>query len=223
MTDMLISEVNDALRRAKAEKLWKNNRGLIIALVVAIIVGTAGGQIYRTQKNKSDAAFTSVLIAATQDMSSNKPERAIEPLEALVKESKGEQRTIAALWLARANFGANKSDEAVKGLEEIVAKADRGTAWHDAACVWLAGAKNTWPQECDATVKSPLRTTKLELAAADAIIAKDWEKARSLITQLTEASSDLPMQQTRVKQMALLLPPLESAGETTAKTDAKKE
>lgn len=212
MTDMLIAEVNEALRRDKAERFWVDNRKGLFALVIAVIVGTAGGQIYRTWKAEKNAHFSATLVEATQTINGIKPHKAIAPLKALVEKSSGEQRTIAQLWLARAYIQSNDKKRAHDAvLLAILQDAERGTVWYDTACVWAAALAYTFPVECDASVASPLQSTKLELAAADAISKQDWVKARPLVAKLKELSATLPEQRERANQLALLLPPAQDA------------
>lgn len=219
MTDMLIQEVNEAVRRDKAERMWQENRGLLIALVVAIIVGTGGGQVYRNWKNEQNARFTTTLVEATGQINGGDVAKAETALKVLVNDARGEQKAIASLWLARAQLKQGDTKAAEKTLETIIQSGARGSAWHDAACVWHTGIRNEWAAGCDASADSPLRSTKLELATADAIAKGDWMKARSLLAQLKDAAKTLPEQRIRAQQLSLLLPP-ESA---PAETDEAKE
>lgn len=207
MSDLLIQEVNDAVRRASAEKWWQENRGMLIALVVAIIVGTAGGQAYRSHKNKQDNSFTATLVEAAKTINSGDANDAIAPLKALSETAGGEQKSVALLWLARAELKADKKKDAQATLTQIVTTAQKNTVWQDTACVWLAGIAGGWPENCDAMAASPLQATKLELAASDRIAAQDWVAARRLIAALRTASENLPEQHRRSAQLELLLPP----------------
>lgn len=219
MTDMLIQEINEAVRRDKAERMWQENRGLLIALVVAIIVGTGGGQVYRHWKNEQNARFTSTLVEATGQINGGDVDKAETALKALAKDARGEQKTIASLWLARAQLKQGDTKAAGKTLETVIQTGERGSAWHDTACIWQTGIQGEWAKGCDASAASPLRSTKLELATADAIAKSDWVKARSLLAQLKDEAKTLPEQRIRAQQLSLLLPP-ESA---PAEADKAKE
>lgn len=207
MSDLLIQEVSEAVRRDRAEKFWRENRGLLIALVVAVIVGTAGGQVYRNDKNKRDSAFTATLVEATKTINGGDAKEAIAPLRALSEQVHGEQRSVALLWLARAEVKAEKTKDAETTLTQAITSAEKNSVWQDTACVWLAGIKGNWPESCDATAPSPLQATKLELAAADRIAAQDWAAARRLIAKLQKTTENLPEQHRRAVQLELLLPP----------------
>lgn len=207
MSDILIQEVNDAVRRDRAERLWKQNRVTLIALIVAVIVGTAGGQIYRNWKNDRNAVFSAALVNATQAINGDTPKAAIAPLSALVKESHGEQKAIAGLWLARAQIRTGDTTQAEATLTDVIATAGRGSAWQDTACIWQVALIDAWPEGCDASANSPLQAAKLELAAADALAEKDWERARVLLVKLQDLSANLPEQRSRAHQLSLLLPP----------------
>ncbi len=221
MTDILIQEVNDAMRRERAEQAWEKNRGLIIALIVAIIFGTAGGQIYRSMKAERNAAFTNGLVDATESLAAKNYDDAAKTLESLAADAKGEHKAMAQLWLARAYIEGGKQEEAKAPLEDVLKNGTRATVWHDAACVWMTGLTNTFPEQCDASAKSPLQTTKMELAIADAIAKKDWVKARSLYAQLRELASSLPEQRQRVVQLGMLLPPEVADAKDAAQPAAK--
>lgn len=207
MSDLLVQEVTEAVRRDRAEKFWVENRGLLIAVVVAVIVGTAGGQMYRSHKNERNSAFTATLVDATKTINAGDANEAIAPLRALSEKASGEQRSVALLWLARAELKAEKTADAEVTLTQAIQSAEKNSVWQDTACVWLAGTKGTWPEGCDAMAASPLQATKLELAAADRIAAQDWPAARRLIAKLREATENLPEQHRRTAQLELLLPP----------------
>lgn len=207
MSDLLIQEVTEAVRRDRAEKFWVENRALLIALVVAIIAGTAGGQIYRNWKHAKNEQFSSTLVKATASINGGNAQTAIEPLTALVKTSRGEQKAVAGLWLARAQIGSGATKDAQATLSDIVKTAGKNSVWQDTACIWSAGLGEGWPEGCDASAGSPLQALKLELAAADAIGKQEWEQARTLLAKLHELTANLPEQQKRATQLQLLLPP----------------
>lgn len=221
MSDMLIQEVNEALRREKAERFWVDNRGAIIVLIVAIVVGTAGGTMYRNWKNERNAHFSDVLVQAQHALGDSKPDAAIALLDGLVKESAGEQRSIAQLWQARAELEAGKKEAAATTLKTLIQTAEPGSVWLDAACVWQTGVTGSFPNGCDASAESPLRGTKLELAAADALAQKDWVRARSLLASLSGTAAPNSEQASRARQLALLLPPEEAKAQTPAAKKAE--
>lgn len=219
MNDMLIQEVNDALRKERAEQFWVKNRGGLLALVVAVIVGTAGGQIYRSWKQDRNEAFATAIVEVQGQIETGRFAQANLALETLAKDYSGEQQQIARLWLARAQIAEGKAEAAETTLEALIESKGNPTSWKDAACVWHAGLTSTWHKACDALQDSPLQTVKLELAAATAIAKKDWDAARPLVKKLQELSEELPEQRVRAGQLALLLPPVSEPPRAEKKSD----
>jgi hypothetical protein len=178
----------------------------VLIVAVAIIAGTACGQVYRHWKAGQDAAFTAGLVEATGKLEQNNAPQAVALLTPLAEHAKGEHKAMALLWLARAQFAADDSKAAQKTLTQIIASQDEKSIWKQTACIWQAGASGTWPQDCTHADSSPLHSSALELAMADAIQRQDWKNARSLYTQLRTLSADLPEQRSRVLQLGLLIP-----------------
>lgn len=211
MNDSLLREINEDIRRDKARDAWKKNRGMLIALVVAVIVGTAGGQVYRHQKMKNDSGMTSALLEAKQQLEAGKPKEAASLLGKAAAAESGDDRALLQSWQARAELTAGDDAAAEATMTEIIKTAAKDSTWRDLACVWMAGLKGAMPGECTGNGKSALAGVKHEMAAATAIEAGDFDRARAELASLRTMTNATPEQQARAMQLELLLPPQESA------------
>jgi hypothetical protein len=209
--DSLLREINEDIRRDKARDAWNRNRGMLIALVVAIVVGTAGGQVYRTQKAKHDSGMTSALLDAKQELESGKPKEAAALLKQAAAKESGEDRALLQSWQARAELTAGDDAAAEATMADIIKTAAKDSAWRDLACIWTAGLKGAMPEACAGNGQSPLRGVKHEMAAATAMEAGDFDRARAELASLRALPNATPEQQARAMQLELLLPPQESA------------
>jgi hypothetical protein len=209
----LMREINEDIRRDKARDFWKNNKTTLLAVAIAVVVGTGAGQVYHNMQNKRDAEMTAELLEAKQILESGKAKEAADLFEKAAATRKGDRKALLQVWQARAEVTAGDDKAASATLRDIIANGDRKSAWRDVACVWVAGLEGTLPKECASNEPSPLAQMKHELAAADALAAKDWTRARAEIASLRATPGISPEQQARAMQLELLLPPQETAKE----------
>lgn len=209
MNDQLLREINEDIRRDKVRSLWQRNKGALLALAIAVVVGTAGGQVYRSMKTKNDAVDTAGLLAGQELLESGKPAEAAARFKAAAAGARGEHKAMLHTWQARAELTAGNNDAARTTLATVIEEASKTGIWRDLACVWSAGLDGALPASCTTDGASPLLSLKRELAAADAIAASDYARARTEIDALRSASGATPQQQARAMQLELLLPPRE--------------
>lgn len=69
--DSLLREIDEDIRRERYARLWRRFGGYVIAVVVAILVGVAGYQLWQyrveTQRQQASAQFASALAQLTTD------------------------------------------------------------------------------------------------------------------------------------------------------------
>lgn len=207
MVDMLITEVNDALRKDKWQQFFDSHKRTIIWVVAAIIAGTAGGQIYRSMKRERDSAFTAAILHAKRHIETGRAQDAIEQLSAAREKSSGEQKAFVSLWLARAQLADSQKDAAKATLQSMVENGQGKNFWRDSACVWLAGIDGAMPKACAPNSLSDLSLLANEMLIANLLFNSEFEKARSLIREALSSKNITQPQRLRIKQLQLLLPP----------------
>lgn len=207
MVDMLITEVNDALRKDKWQQFFDTHKNTIIWVVAAIIMGTAGGQIYRSIKHDRDSAYTAAILHAQRNMQTGRVKEAITELSAAREKSSGEQKAFISLWLARAQLADKQKDAAKATLQSMVDKEQATSFWRDSACVWLAGMQGALPEPCSLKSLGDLSLLAKEITIANALYNNEFETARGLISEALSSKEITPQQRLRIKQYQLLLPP----------------
>lgn len=212
MVDMLITEVNDALRKDKWQQFFDTHKRTIIWVIAAIILGTAGGQIYRSIKHDRNSAFTAVILHAKRNIEAGNAQNAIEQLSAAREKSSGEQKAFISLWLARAQLADKQKDAAKATLQSMVENGQGKSFWRDSACVWLAGIDGDMPKACAPDSLSDLSLLANEISIANALFNSEFEKARGLIGDALSNKHITAPQRLRIKQLQLLLPPQNKAG-----------
>lgn len=116
---ILEREVEEALQRERLQKFWEKYKFTIIGCVIAIVVGTAGGQLYQNWKkevrlSESDQFESAVLLNHT-----NKKEQAVSVLEDLSRSAHTGYGSLAELKLASIYFEQGKQEEALNTLKSV--------------------------------------------------------------------------------------------------------
>lgn len=218
--DLIMREVNDAIRRDRAKDAWERNKMTLLALAIAVVIGTAGGQLYRSMKDGHNADMTNELLTAQRLLETGKAAEAAAAFGKTAEAQKGEQKALLQIWQARALITAGEEAKAKEVLADIIAHAKKDGTWRDLACVWTAGLGDLLPKECDTNTATPFARMKHELAAADAIAARDYTTARTQLAKL-KGGNVTPEQQARAMQLELLLPPEQAAKADPLKTPAE--
>lgn len=205
MNDSLIREVDEAVRQDKLQRLWREHRGTLLLLIVTIILGTAGGQIYRQQVVSQQAEFTGRLLQGVAQFKAGEPKRAARSFAVLAKDSEGEQAALAKLWRARAALKAAETKEAVDVLRELAASEKPESVWQAEACVWLAGLGEKMPKPC-AAQPGPMQSLAQVLKAAELLAGGETEKARRYLKRAEQSEQVTPQELSLIEQLSLLLP-----------------
>lgn len=211
----LIQDVDEALRRERMEKLWREHGGLILLAVSALVVGTGVYSVYKSHLSGTRAAQTEAFQAAQADPD---PAKALETFAA--GKPSGELGALALLTAAGDLVGKGKIEEARKTYDAVAADGGADPALRDYAAVMAARLS------ADMAVADAVSPDQ-RLAALDAIIAnanspwgasarlsaallcagplKDVARARKYLAPIIEAAnkketSDIPLSLVRMAQ-----------------------
>lgn len=129
-------EVEEELRRDKANELWKRHGNKLITVALAIVVGVGGWRLYESYMFKERAADGAAFEAALTDLNAGKPDAA-GALTALAAKKGGAYPALARLRLA-GDLAAKAKDEAaradaVSAYDAIAADAALPAEWRDFA------------------------------------------------------------------------------------------
>lgn len=185
MTDMLIQEVYDDVRRDRMHALWLRVRKPLIAAIVLLIAITAGTSIYKHYTHQAKAEATAELLHGAE-LYARKDYKAAAPVFAKTATiATGEMRGIATLWQARSLLAAGNTAEAITVLNSLVGDTNIGNArTHDMACVHLYGVGADVPAGCTGAAASPMQATLALLNAATQWQAGKIEEATTALTAL---------------------------------------
>lgn len=119
MTD-IFQEVNEDMRRERAQKLWAKYSNYIIGAAAAVVIGVSGFvayQHYQQQQNEATGTRFQDAIALAQGA---KTTEAASALSALVKDGTPGYQTLARFRLA-AETATDKVDDGIKAYDVLAA------------------------------------------------------------------------------------------------------
>jgi hypothetical protein len=132
----IFREVDEEVRRDKANELWKKHGPKIIAAAVLFIAGVAGWQFWQAQQFKERAALGAAYEAAIAQANGDKPE-AQAALTALSQGKTGSYPTLARFRLASELAAAAKDApalaNAVSAFDALANDAASPAEWRDLA------------------------------------------------------------------------------------------
>ena len=175
MSDLL-QEIDEALKRERAEKLWREYGPILIGGAVFLVVLTGVFAGWNSWKHKHNAEQTGLLISALE---TPYPETA---LKAVGETLSGDHKALAQLQLAGYLAQNEKYDEALAQYKEIAGQRGIQPAWRDLAILmaarleWNEGVEKEKAQAIYATLKPLLAKNnpwRLHAAIQAALIAGD--------------------------------------------------
>ena len=117
--DSFIREVDEELRSDQVKEFWKRYKWLVIGVAVAIVVMTAGYNIWKSYTERAAGASGDRFMEAVELSNSGKHDEAIAVLEALGKEGSGEYPALAQIRLAAEYARQGDTDKAVSAFDAI--------------------------------------------------------------------------------------------------------
>jgi len=127
----ILREVDESLRAEKAAKFWKENGNVVLAMVAALIIGTAAQSLWTSYKSSQDEKSTSEFIDALKDKSP------VDALLKLSKESKGSGSALAGINGANLAVGKKDWDAAIASYQNVIANKSVSKPYKDLASVQI--------------------------------------------------------------------------------------
>jgi hypothetical protein len=194
MSDEFVREVQEDIQRERNLRLWQKYGGILVAGVVAIVVGTAawvGWQQYDlSQKQKlSERYATATALAAQGDIAG-----AINQFGTLVRDTSGGYRVLAQLRQAALLRDSGDTISALEIYDKLAGDNGAPRSMRDLAII--LGALNGLDVRANDEVierlvplmgeESPWRFSAREVTALAAIRAGNKERARELLKGLAD-------------------------------------
>ncbi len=189
----IFREVDEDLRRDRAEHLFKKYGGAMIAAVVLIVAGTGGYSFWRHWQAQKKEEQTAALVTAIAQ-SAQGPEKGVEALAAFAGSANPSLAAIAQFNAAALMIRQGKPAEAATVYDGIAGNGSVPAEYRDLATLMAVMQRTDGDDPAQLTAKlqpltadgSPWRFTARELTAVLAVRAGDTEKARTLFKQLAD-------------------------------------
>jgi hypothetical protein len=134
VSDSLIREVDEEVRREQLQKLWERHSGLIIAVALLVVIGVGGWRGYEWWQNKQAAENGAAFEAAITLADENKHDEARAAFAKIAAEGTSGYRILAGLREA-AELGRTDQAAAVKAYDALAANSSIGQPLQDLAAV----------------------------------------------------------------------------------------
>jgi hypothetical protein len=179
----LIREIEEDIRRENAQKLWMRFGKLMMAVSLAVILGTAAGVLWKEHKQSVAAVQTSQLMRGIDQFNAGDFKGAASAFDALTDDSSSPYYGMAMLRKAKAQAASGDNEGAARTYQ-ILAKHNAGES--DAAFVDLARleAASTSEGVIDAQKGSPFYYTLAEWKAWKQIKLEKKDEALALFKTL---------------------------------------
>lgn len=207
MTD-IFREVDEALREDRVKAIWNRHSTLIIAGVVAIVLGTAAVVGWRSYSESRAQSQTRALVDAQQQAVAN-PANAASIYASVAADSSADRAALARLLEARANLDAGKRDEAGKIYQQVAGDSGVNSVVRDLARLYSVMTRlddgdpaalndELAPLAADG---APWRAEARELQGLLALRQKDAAKAREIFEALSKDPASSPGVRSRAEQL----------------------
>lgn len=205
--DEFIREVDEAVRQDRWLGLWRAYGTYIIAGVLAVILGTAGGMGWREWQESNRLADAERFTAATRLLESDRPDEAAEAFSALARDSGAGYAVLARLRMAEAE--ARSGDEAARreALAALAEDDDAGDLYRELSeLMVLQGSLDQLDSEqvldrLEPLLDGPWRHSALELKALTEMKAGAAVEARETLTVLLGDAATPPGVQQRASEL----------------------
>lgn len=117
MSDLL-TEVDEAMKQERMEKLWQKYGGFFIGFIAVLILGTAANEGYKSWEKNKDIAQTNLYLDATQS-----GENAAQELTKIAPELNPNLRGLALLNAAGKSLDDGDKEAALQLYKDIAADA----------------------------------------------------------------------------------------------------
>lgn len=207
----IFREVDEDLRRDRAEKLFKRYGGYGIAAAVLLVAGTAGYTTWRNWQQSQRQQDTAALVAAISQTAQG-PDKGVEALAAYAGKADPKMAAIAQFNAAALLIRQGKPAEAATVYDTIAANGTVDGVYRDLATLLgvMERLESGDPAQLQTKLQpltadaSPWRFSARELTATLAIRAGDKEKARTLFQQLADDAAAPAGVRSRAADLATL-------------------
>ncbi len=190
----IFTEVDEDLRRDRAERLWKKYGNYVLALAVLIVLGTGGWTWWTDHQRKQAAAEGDRFFAALATMDPTQPGPAIEKFAAVGREARSGYRTLALMHEAGLKARAKDIDGALALYRAVAADTAADADLRDAATLLgaLVAVDKLSQAEVDAMLggltsgNSAWRFSAFEVSAAAALRGGNRGRAKDLYTRIAD-------------------------------------
>jgi hypothetical protein len=187
----IFREVDEEVRRSKAEAFWGRYGGLIIGGCALLVIGVAGYRFYDYQKQKAAAEAGAKFETALQLIQTGKTSEGETALNALAGEQSGIYQTLAK-FRAATELGKRDAPAAIKAFDALAADAALDGQIRDIARFRAASiAADILPlADLEARMAPLLNPTSgwrhpaQEILAASAIKSNAMDKARQYLDSI---------------------------------------
>jgi hypothetical protein len=192
----IINEIDEELRKDKAQEWWRKNGKIAVALCTAIIVAVAGYSWYESYR-KSQLQEWAERYGAVQALASEDTVGASEALAQLAQETVGEGISLVSRFQSAGILAQGRDHAGAAGaFEKIAADSSVPALYQELAKLKriihaeIAGedpvqlVKDITPLTAD---EAPWRFTARMVAVSLAIRTDDMEAARKYIKQVSDA------------------------------------
>lgn len=208
MSDLL-QDIDEALKREKAEKFWRENSPYILGGAVALVIMTGAITAWQSWRNNVNEERTAAIVTAL-DAKENNAALLIDAGKTL----KGPHKAIAELQAAGLLVKDGKNDEALKQYQAVAADSSASALWRDLAT--LMSVRLEWTPEVDEAKANTLYSQikpllsrnnpwHLHAALQAALIAgdslKDYKAALSHLGEITNDETAPPALKERAKAL----------------------
>ncbi|PWC39699.1 tetratricopeptide repeat protein [Azospirillum sp. TSO35-2] len=207
----IFREVDEDLRRDRAEHLFKKYGGAMIAAAVLVVAGTGGYSYWRHWQQQKRYDQTAALVTAISQTAQG-PEKGVDALAAFAGSADPSLAAIAQFNAAALLIREGKPADAATIYDRIAANGAVAPSYRDLATLLavMQRADSGDAAQLSATLQpltaegSPWRFTARELMAMLAARAGDTDKARTLYKQLADDSQAPAGVRTRAADLASL-------------------
>lgn len=205
----IFTEVDEDLRRDRAERLWKKYGKYVLALAVVIVAATAGWVWWTDQQRRQAAAEGERFFAALSQTEGASSSTAANAVGAVARDAKSGFRVIALLHEAGFKARAGEAEAALAIYRAVAADMTADPDLRDAATLLgaMVAVENLPRAEIDAMLagisndRSAWRFSAFDVGATAALRAGDRARARELYTRIADDAAAPPSLRARAAEL----------------------
>lgn len=190
----IFREIEEDLQRDRYKKLWAKYGNLVIAAAVALVLATAGWQLWKGYKLRREQAFGQRYAEALKLAEQGKTAEAEQSFTKLAADAGAGYSTLARLQEAALLIKAGKTGDAIALYNKLAADSSVDRVYRELATLLavLNGLDQDDPAQLSnrlqplAAASNPWRYSAIELQALLAQRAGDKAKAEQLWGQLAD-------------------------------------